>query len=45
MYPILNLSHAVGVVCYELANLPLPEIRLAPPQDMEIPVPAYRPVP
>lgn len=34
-YPILNLSHAVGVVCYELANLPLPEIRLAPPQDME----------
>lgn len=35
MYPILNLSHAVGVVCYELANLPLPEIRLAPPQDME----------
>src|SRR5512137_2023368 len=35
MYPILNLSHAVGVVCYELSNLPLPEIRLAPPQDME----------
>lgn len=34
-YPILNLSHAVGVVCYELANLPLPEIRLAAPQDME----------
>jgi TrmH family RNA methyltransferase len=33
-YPILNLSHAVGVVCYELSNLPLPEIRLAPPQDM-----------
>jgi len=33
-YPILNLSHAVGVVCYELANLPLPEIRLAPPGDM-----------
>ncbi|MDR9817256.1 MAG: RNA methyltransferase [Candidatus Methanoculleus thermohydrogenotrophicum] len=21
-YPILNLSHAVGIVCYELANLP-----------------------
>ncbi len=34
-YPILNLSHAVGVVCYELANLPLPEIRLARPEDME----------
>jgi len=33
-YPILNLSHAVGVVCYELSNLPLPEIRLAPPGDM-----------
>ena len=26
-YPILNLSHAVGVVCYELSNLPLPSIR------------------
>ena len=34
-YPILNLSHAVGVVCYELSNLPLPEIRLARPEDME----------
>lgn len=34
-YPILNLSHAVGVVCYELSNLPLPDIRLAPRQDME----------
>ena len=22
MYPILNLSHAVGILCYELANLP-----------------------
>jgi tRNA/rRNA methyltransferase len=33
-YPILNLSHAVGVVCYELSNLPLPSIRLAPPHDM-----------
>jgi len=28
-YPILNLSHAVGVICYELSNLPLPEYRLA----------------
>jgi TrmH family RNA methyltransferase len=33
-YPILNLSHAVGVVCYELSNLPLPGIALAPPHDM-----------
>jgi len=33
-YPILNLSHAVGVVCYELANLPLPSIALASPTDM-----------
>lgn len=28
-YPILNLSHAVAVVCYELAGLPVPEYRLA----------------
>jgi tRNA/rRNA methyltransferase len=34
-YPILNLSHAVGVVCYELSNLPLPSYALAPPGDME----------
>jgi len=33
-YPILNLSHAVGVVCYELSNLPLPSITLASPHDM-----------
>jgi tRNA/rRNA methyltransferase len=33
-YPILNLSHAVGVVCYELSNLPLPCIALASPHDM-----------
>ncbi len=33
-YPILNLSHAVGVVCYELSNLPLPGIALASPGDM-----------
>jgi TrmH family RNA methyltransferase len=33
-YPILNLSHAVGVVCYELSNLPLPRIALASPTDM-----------
>jgi TrmH family RNA methyltransferase len=31
-YPILNLSHAVGVVCYELSNLPLPTYTLAPPE-------------
>ena len=33
-YPILNLSHAVGVLCYELSNLPLPGYALAPPGDM-----------
>ncbi len=33
-YPILNLSHAVAVVCYELADLPLPEYRLASPFEM-----------
>jgi TrmH family RNA methyltransferase len=33
-YPILNLSHAVGVVCYELSDLPLPRFALASPHDM-----------
>ncbi|OPY38244.1 MAG: putative RNA methyltransferase [Methanoregula sp. PtaU1.Bin051] len=33
-YPILNLSHAVAIVCYELADLPLPEYRLASPFEM-----------
>jgi TrmH family RNA methyltransferase len=33
-YPILNLSHAVGVLCYELADMPLPAFRLASPTDM-----------
>lgn len=33
-YPILNLSHAVGVVCYELSSLPLPRYALASPHDM-----------
>jgi TrmH family RNA methyltransferase len=33
-YPILNLSHAVGIVCYELADMPLPAFRLASPNDM-----------
>jgi len=33
-YPILNLSHAVGVVCYELSDMPLPAFQLASPTDM-----------
>ena len=33
-YPILNLSHAVGVICYELSSLPLPCYALASPVDM-----------
>jgi TrmH family RNA methyltransferase len=33
-YPILNLSHAVGIICYELANLPRGEYPLASPFDM-----------
>ena len=33
-YPIMNLSHAVGVVCYELANLPPAQYRLATPYEM-----------
>jgi tRNA/rRNA methyltransferase len=33
-YPILNLSHAVGVICYELSDLPLPSYTLASPVDM-----------
>lgn len=33
-YPILNLSHAVGVVCYELSDMPLPAFHLASPTDM-----------
>jgi TrmH family RNA methyltransferase len=33
-YPILNLSHAVGIVCYELADMPLPTFQLASPTDM-----------
>jgi len=34
-YPIMNLSHAVGIVCYELAALPPPEYRMAGRSDME----------
>ena len=34
-YPILNLSHAVGIVCYELAHLPRGEYLLASREEME----------
>ena len=34
-YPILNLSHAVGIVCYELASIPRGTYRLAEREDME----------
>jgi len=34
-YPILNISHAVGIVCYELANLARGEYELATRQEME----------
>lgn len=34
-YPILNLSHAVGVVCYELAHMPRGEYHLASRKEME----------
>lgn len=33
-YPILNLSHAVGIVCYELTNLPRSRYALASPYEM-----------
>jgi len=33
-YPILNLSHAVGIVCYELANLRRGSYSLASPYEM-----------
>lgn len=35
IYPILNLSHAVGVVCYELTNLPKSSYKLASPFEMQ----------
>ncbi len=35
IYPILNLSHAVGIVCYELANLPRGTYLLASPVEMD----------
>jgi TrmH family RNA methyltransferase len=34
-YPILNLSHAVGIVCYELAHLQRGDYLLASSEDME----------
>jgi len=34
-YPILNLSHAVGLVCYALARLPRGEYMLASREEME----------
>ena len=34
-YPILNISHAVGIVCYELADLPPGTYRLAERGEME----------
>jgi TrmH family RNA methyltransferase len=33
-YPIVNLSHAVGILCYELAHLPKGEIAIATPEEM-----------
>lgn len=35
IYPILNLSHAVGIVCYELAHLERGTYALASPFEME----------
>jgi TrmH family RNA methyltransferase len=34
-YPILNISHAVGIVCYELADLPRGSYRLAEREEMD----------
>jgi TrmH family RNA methyltransferase len=34
-YPILNLSHAVAVVSYELADIPPPQYRIASREEME----------
>jgi tRNA/rRNA methyltransferase len=34
-YPILNMSHAVGIICYELANLPRGTYPLATPFEMD----------
>ena len=34
-YPILNISHAIGIVCYELAHLQRGEYMLASKQEMD----------
>lgn len=34
-YPILNISHAIGIVCYELAHLPRGEYLLAGKVEMD----------
>jgi tRNA/rRNA methyltransferase len=34
-YSIINLSHAVGILCYELADLPKPEIPLANREELD----------
>jgi tRNA/rRNA methyltransferase len=34
-YPILNISHAVGIVCYELADIPRGTYLIAEREDME----------
>jgi TrmH family RNA methyltransferase len=34
-YPILNISHAVGIVCYELADIPRGTYRIAEREEME----------
>ena len=34
-YPILNISHAVGIICYELADLPCGIYQLAEREEME----------
>jgi TrmH family RNA methyltransferase len=35
IYPIINISHAVGIICYELAHLPRGEYQLASRREME----------
>ena len=35
IYPIVNLSHAIGIICYELANMEKGEIAVASPQEMD----------
>jgi len=35
IYPIINISHAVGILCYELAHLPRGEYRLASRFEMD----------